>query len=95
MTKIIRKKEIASQIANTTGQTLKSINETLDSFIDQIIQNLKDGNSVRIHDFVTFETKEKQAYSIVRGINGKSYEIPKRKVVSFSRGAKFRKLFDR
>jgi nucleoid DNA-binding protein len=94
MTKIIRKKEVTSQIANTTGQTLKSINETLDSFVDVIIQNLREGNTVRIQDFITFQTKNKEAYSIVRGLKGKSYEISKRKVISLSRGTKLRKLFE-
>lgn len=55
----MNKKELIVQIAEKTRLTQKKANEVLDTFCDLTGTALKNGDSIRLLGFGTFETKKK------------------------------------
>lgn len=59
MTTVFRK-DLVSQVAKTTGETQKLTDTVLDATLDAIVENLRNGNEVRISGYFSFLIKERE-----------------------------------
>ena len=80
------KKELVNRIADSTGQTKVVVKEILQSFLDEIIDELALGNRLEFREFGVFEVRERAAR---RGQNPRTLEkvsVPAKRVVKFKVG---------
>lgn len=89
------KENIVSDVANRTGYSSKIVGEVIEALLDNITQELSDGNSIVIRGFGTFGVK-KRAKRTGRNIStGESVEIPEQFVPSFKPGANLKRVVSR
>lgn len=83
-TNIIMKDELVHQIAQESGQSLKATEQVLKGLQQVVHNNLKQGNSVRIMGFITFEVRKygERAFRPIRSETGEKVTIPERKRVA-------------
>jgi integration host factor subunit beta len=82
----ITKKELVNRIADRTGQTKVVVKDILQRFLDEIIQELSDGNRLEFREFGVFEVRERAAR---RAQNPRTLEkvyVPAKRVVKFKVG---------
>ena len=90
----MNKKELVRAIANKCGITLKDAGIALEGFIGAITDSLKEGESVQISGFGTFDVKSKPARE---GINPKTSEkikIAASKTPTFKFGKAYKDSFN-
>jgi len=93
MAKNMQKRTIIKEVAAATGNTLKHTGQVVESFLEEIIRELKAGNRLEFRGFGVFEIvtrKEKRAR------NPKTNEeviVPPQKVVRFKMGKDMREIF--
>lgn len=87
-TNIVMKDELIHQIAQESGQSLKSTEAVLKAMQRVVHKNLTDGNTVRFMGFGTFEVREygERAFHPIRSESPDKITIPRRKRVAFSVG---------
>ena len=86
----ITKKELVNRIAERTGQTKVVVKDILQSFLDEIIQELSDGNRLEFREFGVFEVRRRAAR---RAQNPRTLEkvyVPAKRVVKFKVGRTMR-----
>jgi DNA-binding protein HU-beta len=83
----INKIELAEKIANEADMNKKDAKEFLDTFVDVVIDELKEGNSVSVTGFGKFSAKERAGRM---GVNpqdpDEKIEIPEVTVPKFKAG---------
>ena len=82
----ITKKELVNRIADRTGQTKVVTKEIIQHFLDEIINELSQGNRLEFRDFGVFEVKFRKARRAQNPRTLEKVHVPPKKVVVFKPG---------
>jgi len=82
----ITKKELVNRIADRTGQTKVVTKEVIQLFLDEIINELAQGNRLEFRDFGVFEVKFRKARRAQNPRTLEKVNVPPKKVVKFKVG---------
>ena len=82
----ITKKELVARIADKTGQTKVVAKEIIQSFLDEIIDELGRGNRLEFREFGVFEIQERAARKALNPRTREKVGVPARHVVKFKVG---------
>ena len=82
----ITKKELVARIAEKTGQTKVVAKEIIQSFLDEIIEELGCGNRLEFREFGVFEIQERAARKALNPRTREKVGVPARHVVKFKVG---------
>ena len=80
------KKELVNRIAESTGQTKVVVKEVLQSFLDEIIDELALGNRLEFREFGVFEVRERAARRAQNPRTLEKVSVPAKRVVKFKVG---------
>lgn len=86
----IKRMDLIQQLADKYGYTKKDATSIIDDFTAVILDNLREGNSVSIHNFGCFDILERKARSCPNPQTGERIDIPAHWVPRFYAGAKMR-----
>jgi integration host factor subunit beta len=87
----VTKRELVQRIAEKTGVQQISAKEVIQSFLDEIINELAKGNRLEFRDFGVFEPKSK-AHRVARNPRtGAKVEVPEKTTVKFKVGRLMKK----
>ena len=81
----VTKKELVDRIADRTGTKRVVVKKIVQSFLNDVIQELGHGNRLEFRDFGVFETKERAARTAQNPKTLQRVEVPP-KVVKVARG---------
>jgi integration host factor subunit beta len=84
------KKELVNRIADRTGQTKVVVKEILQSFLDEIIDELSLGNRLEFREFGVFEVRERAARRAQNPRTLEKVSVPAKRVVKFKVGRMMR-----
>lgn len=84
------KKELVGRIAETTGHTKVVVKEILQTFLDEIIDELALGNRLEFREFGVFEVKERKARRAQNPRTLEKVDVPAKRVVKFKVGRMMR-----
>lgn len=82
----ITKKDLIDRIADATDQKRTDVKKTLQTFLDEVINELGRGNRLEFRDFGVFETKERKPRTAQNPKTLERVDIPARRVVKFKVG---------
>lgn len=82
----VTKKELAYRISEKTGLKKVVIKKIIQSFIDEIIEELADGNRLEFREFGVFEIKTRAARKARNPRTGVRVDVPSKSVVHFKAG---------
>ena len=82
----ITKKELVNRIADTTGQTKVVVKDILQKFLDEIIDELSQGNRLEFREFGVFEVRERAARRAQNPRTLEKVAVPAKRVVKFKVG---------
>jgi len=82
----ITKKELVNRIAEKTGQTKVVTKEVIQRFLDEIIDELAQGNRLEFRDFGVFEVKPRRARRAQNPRTLEKVDVPPKRVVKFKVG---------
>lgn len=80
------KKELVNRIADRTGQTKVVVKEILQSFLDEIVDELALGHRLEFREFGVFEVRERRARRAQNPRTLEKVEVPAKRVVKFKVG---------
>lgn len=84
--KTITKKELVARIAERTNQTKVVAKDIIQSFLDEIIEELGNGNRLEFREFGVFEIQERAARKALNPRTREKVGVPARYVVKFKVG---------
>jgi integration host factor subunit beta len=82
----ITKKELVNRIADQTGQTKVVVKDILQRFLDEIIDELAQGNRLEFREFGVFEVRERAARRAQNPRTLEKVSVPAKRVVKFKVG---------
>ncbi len=82
----ITKKELIDRIADTTDERRAAVKQTVQLFLDEIVNELAKGNRLEFRDFGVFETKVRKARRAQNPRKGVAVWVPQRTSVKFKLG---------
>jgi integration host factor subunit beta len=82
----VTKKELVDRIADRTGTKRVVVKKIVQSFLNEIIQELGQGNRLEFRDFGVFETKERAARTAQNPKTLQRVEVPPKRAVKFKVG---------
>ena len=82
----ITKKELVNRIADSTGQTKVVVKDILQRFLDEIIDELSQGNRLEFREFGVFEVRERAARRAQNPRTLEKVAVPAKRVVKFKVG---------
>ena len=85
----MNKKDIIKKVAENTGATQKDVTAIVDTFVDTVMDSIKDGK-VSISGFGTFEVVERAARMGRNPKTGMGIEIPASKAPKFKPAKMFK-----
>ncbi len=88
----VTKRELVQRIAEKTGVQQISAKEVIQSFLDEIINELAHGNRLEFRDFGVFEPKNKAQRVARNPRTGERIQIPRKHIATFKPGKAFRQL---
>ena len=86
----ITKKELVNRIADQTGQTKVVVKDILQQFLDEIIEELAQGNRLEFREFGVFEVRERAARRAQNPRTLEKVSVPAKRVVKFKVGRMMR-----
>lgn len=89
----MNKNELIRTMANKAGITLKDADCALNSFIEAVTEELKNGGKIQISGFGSFEIKEKDAHVGINPKTGEKINIAASKTPVFKFGKAYKDLF--
>ena len=89
---MLNKKELIDSIASATGESRRTVNEVLDSTLDQIQKSVRKGERVSLPGFGTFERRDRSARTARNPRTGEEIKVKATKVPAFKAGAGFKEL---
>lgn len=85
------KTQMIAELAEKLGVSKKMAKDMVESFIDVVIEQVKNGEEVRLQGFGTFKASERAARQGVNPRNpSEKIEIPAMKVATFKAGTEFK-----
>ena len=85
-TETITKKELVNRISEETGQTKVVVKDILQRFLDEIVEELSQGNRLEFREFGVFEVKERRARRAQNPRTLEKVAVPAKRVVKFKVG---------
>ena len=82
----ITKKDLVNRIADKTGVTKVVTKSIIQTFLDEIIDELAGGNRLEFRDFGVFEVKPRRARRAQNPRTLEKVEVPPKRVVKFKVG---------
>ena len=82
----VTKKELAYRISEKTGHKKVVIKKIIQAFIDEIIDELAQGNRLEFREFGVFEIKTRAARKARNPRTGVRVDVPSKSVVHFKAG---------
>ena len=82
----ITKKELVNRISAKTGQTKVVTKQVIQMFLDEIIDELGQGNRLEFREFGVFEIKERAARKAQNPRTLQKVDVPAKRVVKFKVG---------
>ena len=82
----VTKKELVNRIAARTGQTKVVTKHVIQMFLDEIIDELGQGNRLEFREFGVFEIKERAARKAQNPRTLQKVDVPAKRVVKFKVG---------
>ena len=82
----VTKKELVDRIAERTGTKRVAVKKIVQSFLNEVIQELGHGNRLEFRDFGVFETKERAARIAQNPKTLQRVEVPPKRTVKFKVG---------
>ncbi|PWC98071.1 hypothetical protein TSO5_03220 [Azospirillum sp. TSO5] len=79
----MNKPELAAQLAAKAGITKTEAARHIDTLTDLLVENLKDGNDVRLHGLGTLKTDVKPEHEARNPRTGETFTAPAKRVVKF------------
>lgn len=89
----MNKAALISKIAEKSDMPKKQVETVLNSFVETVLETLKEGDKVQLMGFGTFEVKERAARIGRKPSTGESIEIPAKKIPAFKPGKGFKDEF--
>lgn len=86
----IKRNDLIEQLVEKHGYTKKAATSIVDDFVDVVLDNLSEGNTVSIRNFGCFDILERKARSCPNPQTGEKVEIPAHWVPRFYPGNKMR-----
>ncbi len=86
----ITKKELVNRIAEETGQTKVVVKNILQLFLDEIIQELVQGNRLEFREFGVFEVRMRASRQAQNPRTLEKVTVPAKRVVKFKVGRTMR-----
>ena len=90
----VTKRELVERIAESTNQSRVEVKRTIQSFLDQVIEELGKGNRLELRDFGVFEIKLRAERVAQNPRTLERVKVPARKVVKFKVGRLMQKSLD-
>ena len=84
------KKELVNRIAERTGHTKVVVKDVLQTFLEEIIDELALGHRLEFREFGVFEVKERRARRAQNPRTLEKVEVPAKRVVKFKVGRTMR-----
>jgi len=86
----MNKKELIEVIRQDSQLTVRETERFINSFMEQVTQQLEEGGEVRLVGFGTFKTVEKAARKGINPQTKKEIKIPAKKMPKFTPGKKLK-----
>lgn len=86
----IKRNDLIEQLVEKHGYTKKAATSIVDDFVDVVLDNLSEGNTVSIRNFGCFDILERKARSCPNPQTGEKVEIPTHWVPRFYPGNRMR-----
>ena len=90
----MNKTEMIAKIAEKTNTSRKAAAGMFDAFVEPVTEALKEGDSVQIIGFGTFEVKERPARTGRNPATGETIEIAASKAPAFKVGKTFKSAIE-
>lgn len=84
--KTISKKDIVKTVAERNGMTTGDAAKIVQTFLDQVIETLSEGQRIEFREFGIFEPKIRKARIGRNPKTGETVKVPEKAVVSFKPG---------
>ncbi len=84
--KTVTKKELIDRIADGLGQKRGEVKRTVQTFLDQIILELRQGNRLEFRDFGVFEIRKRKGRTAQNPRTLQRVAVPPKNVVKFKVG---------
>ncbi|HAW95780.1 MAG: transcriptional regulator [Phycisphaerae bacterium] len=88
------KKDLIDRIADSTQQRRSDVKRTVQAFLDQVIDELGQGNRLEFRDFGVFEIKERAPRMAQNPKTLERVHVPARKTVKFKVGRLMRETLE-
>lgn len=82
----VTKKELVDRIADQTGEKRVAVKKVVQSFLDEVVAELGQGNRLEFRDFGVFETKERAARVAQNPKTLQRVHVPPKRTVKFKAG---------
>lgn len=82
----VTKRELVNRIAEETGQTKVVVRDVLQRFLNEIIDELADGNRLEFREFGVFEVRGRKARTAQNPRTLEKVDVPAKRVVKFKVG---------
>ena len=92
--KTITRADVAEAIYEEIGLSRKDSTDILDMILDEIVQDLSNGNDVKLSSFGTFSLRDKKARAGRNPKTGVEAIISSRRVISFKPSQTMRKIIN-
>jgi len=90
----VTKKDLVDRIANQTDLKRSEVRDVIQAFLDNVINELGDGNRLEFRDFGVFEIRERAARMAQNPRTLERVPVPARKTVKFKVGRLMRRAVD-
>jgi nucleoid DNA-binding protein len=80
------KRELVRRISEETGLGRTAVRQVVQSFLDDIVDELAKGRRIEFRDFGVFDVVHRKARSARNPRTGESIEVPPKTVVHFRQG---------
>ena len=84
--KTITKKDLVDRIAEQSGTKRVVVKQIIQSFFDEIVSELGDGNRLEFRDFGVFEVRERAARIAQNPKTMEKVQVPSKRTVKFKVG---------
>lgn len=91
----MNKEEIISKVSNDTGYSLGMVGNVIESFLENVTEEMMNDGRVQLYGFGTFESKHMKARVGRNPRTNEQLEIPERVVPSFKPGNRLKKSVTR
>ncbi len=82
----VTKKELVDRISEETGTKRVVVKKIVQNFLDEIIEELGNGNRLEFRDFGVFETKDRAARVAQNPKTLQRVQVPRKRTVKFKVG---------